>query len=100
MKTTLYACMASCLAACAWAQPSSDASPAAESAGRGSEPGGIPIRQLIATVSKSTGRKFVVDPRVRADVNLVGISASSVSYAELLTILRLHRSRRAAARCR
>ncbi len=90
MKTTMYACMALCLAACAWAQPSSDASPAAESTSRSGEPGGTPITQLIATVARATGKKFLLDPRVRADVSLVGISPSSVSYAELLTILRLH----------
>jgi type II secretory pathway component GspD/PulD (secretin) len=90
MKTPMYACMALCLAACAWAQPSPDASSAAESTGRGSEHGGIPVTQLIAAVSRSTGKKFVLDPRVWADVNLVGISPSSVTYAQLLMILRLH----------
>ena len=90
MKTAMSACMALCLVACAWAQPSSDASSASESASRGSVPGGIPITQLIATVSRSSGKKFIIDPRVRGDVSLVGINPSSVSYAELLTILHLH----------
>jgi len=90
MKTAMSACLALCLVGCAWAQPSSDASPATDSISRSSDPGAIPIRQLIATVSRSSGKKFVLDPRLRADVNLVGINPSSVSYAELLAILHLH----------
>lgn len=41
----------------------------------------------MATVAKKTGRKFVLDPRVRAEVALVGAEPSSVTYDELLTIL-------------
>lgn len=52
-----------------------------------SAPGTVPISSLIATVAKSTGRKFVLDPRVRAAVKLVGAEPSSVTYDELLTIL-------------
>ncbi len=48
---------------------------------------GIPITRLIAAVSKKTGKKFVIDPRVRANVELVGQDAAGVSYNELLTIL-------------
>jgi general secretion pathway protein D len=50
-------------------------------------PGTVPIASLIATVAKSTGKKFVLDPRVRAEVTLVGEDSSSVTYDELLTIL-------------
>ena len=50
-------------------------------------PGTIRLSNLIATVAKNTGRKFVLDPRVRADVALVGEKPSSVTYDELLTIL-------------
>jgi len=50
-------------------------------------PGAIPISSLIATVAKNTGKKFVLDPRVRAEVTLVGEEPSSVTYDELLTIL-------------
>jgi len=90
MKIAMSACMALCLVACAWAQPSSEASGAAENSSRSSGTGGIPLTQLIATVSRSSGKKFILDPRVRADVNLVGIDPSSVNYAVLLTILHLH----------
>lgn len=50
-------------------------------------PGAVPLASLIATVAKKTGTKFVLDPRVRADVTLIGEKSSSVSYDELLTIL-------------
>jgi general secretion pathway protein D len=86
-RGVLAACMALCLAVCAGAQPASEGSSATDSASRG---GGIPIAQLLATVAKSSGKKFIVDPRVRAEVSLVGINPSSVSYAQLLEILQVH----------
>jgi general secretion pathway protein D len=49
--------------------------------------GTVPLTSLIATVAKNTGRKFVLDPRVRAPVTLIGEKPSSVTYDELLTIL-------------
>jgi general secretion pathway protein D len=89
MKTMMFACATLCVALCAGAQPASDASSPPGSA-RNSEPGGIPMTQLIAAVSKSTGKKFLIDPRVQGDVHLAGTSPSSVSYTDLLTILSLH----------
>lgn len=65
------------LAAHAQVSPSGDAAP----------PGSVTIPSLVATVAKKTGRKFVLDPRVRAEVTLVGEKPSSVTYDELLTIL-------------
>lgn len=50
-------------------------------------PGIVPLTSLIATVAKKTGDKFVLDPRVRAPVTLIGEQPSSVTYDELLTIL-------------
>jgi general secretion pathway protein D len=47
----------------------------------------VPLDTLIATVAKNTGRKFVLDPRVRAEVALVGADPSSVTYDQLLAIL-------------
>jgi general secretion pathway protein D len=88
MKTPIFACMAMCLAVCAGAQPAGESSPAVES--RAGEPGGIAVTQLIAAVSKSTGKKFLIDPRVRAEVALAGTAPSAVSYVDLITILHLH----------
>lgn len=53
-------------------------------------PGTIPISSLIATVAKNTGMKFVLDPRVRAPVTLIGERPSSVTYDGLLTILSVY----------
>ena len=67
----------SALAAYAQVSQSSDSSP----------PGTVPLSSLIATVAQKTGKKFVLDPRVRAGVTLIGEEPSSVTYNELLTIL-------------
>jgi type II secretory pathway component GspD/PulD (secretin) len=48
---------------------------------------GIPLGKLLDLVAHKTGKKFVVDPRVHADVILFGEDVSHVSYPELLTIL-------------
>lgn len=55
--------------------------------GGAAPPGTVPLSSLIATVAGKTGMKFVLDPRVRADVTLIGQQPSSVTYDELLTIL-------------
>src|SRR5262249_54778668 len=44
----------------------------------------------IAAVAKKTGKKFLVDPRVRGDVALFGQNTSDVTYNELLAILDIH----------
>ena len=53
-------------------------------------PGAAPIEKLVAAVAKRTGKKFIVDPRVRADIVMVGQEPTSVDYAALLLILRVH----------
>jgi general secretion pathway protein D len=67
----------SALTASAQVSPTSTAAPA----------GTVSLSSLIATVANDTGIRFVLDPRVRADVTLVGEEPSRVTYAELLTIL-------------
>jgi general secretion pathway protein D len=51
---------------------------------------GVPISRLIAIVAKKTGKKFVVDPNVRADIVLIGQDSSNLSYSDLLTILKVY----------
>jgi type II secretory pathway component GspD/PulD (secretin) len=51
------------------------------------EPGTISVTDLISAVATKTGKKFIVEPRVRAPVMLLGQSPSSVSLPELATIL-------------
>lgn len=52
--------------------------------------GSVPIERLLAVVAKRTGKKFIVDPRVRADVTMVGAEPMSIDYATLLLVLRIH----------
>ena len=48
---------------------------------------GIPITRLVSQVGHKTHKKFVVDPRVRADIALGDMSLSDLSYADLQEIL-------------
>jgi type II secretory pathway component GspD/PulD (secretin) len=49
--------------------------------------GGVPIDQLIVNAAKKTGKRFIVDPRVHANVILIGGSPSDLTYPEFLTVL-------------
>jgi general secretion pathway protein D len=60
------------------------------SAGPAHVENGVPISRLLATVAKKTGKKFVVDPQVRGDVEIVGQDAANVGYGDLLTILHVY----------
>jgi general secretion pathway protein D len=50
----------------------------------------VAIERLIATVAKKTGKKFLVDPRVHADVVLVGQEPAEITYPQLLTVLEVY----------
>ena len=50
----------------------------------------IEITELITQVAKRTGRQFLVDPRVRGDVPLLGMEAARIDYRQLTAILRIH----------
>jgi general secretion pathway protein D len=52
--------------------------------------GGTPLVQLIESVSKKTGKNFILDPRVAGNAMLIGIDPSKVTYADLLTILQVN----------
>ena len=52
--------------------------------------GTVPIEALISTVAEKTGRRFIVDPRVRAQVLVIGQPPGQIDYDELLTILDVH----------
>ncbi|HYJ40856.1 MAG TPA: secretin N-terminal domain-containing protein [Steroidobacteraceae bacterium] len=51
---------------------------------------GMELIDLIDKVSKRTGKQFIVDPRVRAQVPKAGIDLDKVDYARLLAILNVH----------
>ena len=52
--------------------------------------GAVPIERVVAAVAKRTGKKFIIDPRVRAEVTVVGQEPTSIDYPTLLLILRVH----------
>jgi type II secretory pathway component GspD/PulD (secretin) len=52
--------------------------------------GSVPITQLIADVAKRTKKTFLVDPRVRGDVALLGPDSNNVGYEDLLSVLQIH----------
>ena len=62
-----------------------DSTPTASATSRtGSD---IEIGDLIARYAKRSGKQFVVDPRVRAQVPLAGLDPDRVGYDKLLAIL-------------
>jgi len=50
----------------------------------------IEIADLIGKVARRTGKQFIIDPRVRAQVSKVGLDIDKVDYARLLAILTIH----------
>lgn len=51
---------------------------------------GIPIEKLVATVAQKTGKQFVIDPRVNAQVTFVNQDPRNLTYAQFLTVLAVH----------
>jgi general secretion pathway protein D len=54
------------------------------------ETSGIAIDKVIEAVARRTGKKFVLDLRVHAQVHIVGEDLNHLTYVELLTILPLY----------
>ena len=53
-------------------------------------PGGaVPIERVLAAVGKRANKKFIVDPRVRGEISMVGQEPTSVDYPTLLLMLRV-----------
>jgi len=85
MKMTsraLLACVILAVSATAFGQ--------AESSSSVSAANGTPLVQLIETVSKKTGKNFILDPRVNGNVVMIGMDPSKLTYADLLTVLQVH----------
>jgi len=62
----------------------------AQSGSASSSAGGVPLMQLLETVSKKTGKNFILDPRVQGNAVLVGIDPAKVTYADVLNVLQVH----------
>jgi general secretion pathway protein D len=56
----------------------------------GTDESGIPIHDVITVVAKKTGKRFMVDPRVRARVTVIGQDLGTFDYSDLLAVLRMH----------
>ncbi len=59
----------------------------------GAKPGStrsMELEELIARFAKSSGTKFAIDPRVRAQVPLVGIEPEQLTFDQLLALLDVH----------
>jgi general secretion pathway protein D len=52
--------------------------------------GVVPIDQIVAVIARKTGKRFVLDPRVQANVLLIGTAPSDLTYPEFLTVLQVH----------
>jgi len=50
----------------------------------------VELAELIGKVAKRTGKQFIIDPRVRAQVCNIGLDVDKVDYAKLLAILTIH----------
>lgn len=50
----------------------------------------IDINEIIDRVAKRTGKQFIVDPRVRAEVPLTGLDVDRIDYEKLLAILNIN----------
>src|SRR6185312_10120704 len=48
---------------------------------------GIPVTRLVSQVGHRTHKKFIVDPRIRADIALGDLSLSDLTYNDLEEIL-------------
>jgi type II secretory pathway component GspD/PulD (secretin) len=48
------------------------------------------VTELISAVAARTGKKFIVEPRVQAEITLLGQEPSSVTIADLATILQVY----------
>lgn len=53
------------------------------------EPNTIPITTIVAAVAKRSGKKFIVDPRVKGDVALLQ-SPASMTYDDFLMLMQVY----------
>jgi general secretion pathway protein D len=90
MKSIMAVCATAGLAAVLLSGMSSAAdSTSSEAAGESSD-AGMPIERIIATVAHKTGKKYLIDPRVHAHVQLIGQDPSNITSSDLLTILQVY----------
>jgi general secretion pathway protein D len=68
--------------------------PAQESAvardSKSSRDDGTPVMEIIERYAKRTGKKVIIDPRVRANVDVAGLDLNQLTWEQLLAILDVH----------
>jgi general secretion pathway protein D len=62
----------------------------AESASRSDSREGVPLIQLLETFAKKSNKTFIVDPRVQANVVMLGVDPEKITYSQLLAALQIH----------
>lgn len=67
-----------------------DSTPASGSSVSRPSPSDIELGDLIARFAKRSGKQFIIDPRVHAQVSLVGLDPDRIGYDKLLAILAVH----------
>ena len=88
----MTAFLRTCALMCTFVPPlafAQDVDPASRSSAA-STAGELDLHDVIASFSRRTHKRFIVDPRVRTIVTLVGLEARDVDYPLLLRILRIH----------
>jgi general secretion pathway protein D len=87
LKTGLSCAIALVLSLPVIASAAEESPMAREPAPRTSNVRTVDITELIERVAKRTGKQFIVDPRLRAEVPLTGVDMDRVDYDKLLAIL-------------
>ena len=90
MKTRISCCLLLCLS---WAVSAAEPAPPEATEYRIPRSSVVPqieITELIMQVAKRTGRQFIVDPRVRGEVPLLGLDPARIDYPQLTAILRIN----------
>jgi general secretion pathway protein D len=57
---------------------------------KSSRDGGTQVTEIIERFAKRTGKKIILDPRVRANVDVAGIDLDQLTWEQLLAILDVH----------
>src|ERR1700754_2099164 len=50
----------------------------------------LDLDELVARFATRTGKQFIIDPRVRAQVPLIGMDPNNLGWDQLLAILAVH----------
>lgn len=90
MRTGVSCALALVLLLPALAPGAEEPSLAGESASKSSNARYVDILDLIERVAKRTGKQFVVDPRVRAEIPRAGLDLDRLDYDKLLAILNVN----------